>query len=1663
MTFKPITVLLAAVLAGSFRSMPIAEGAPSETFASSTKSTPVFSCDADPSFVLKVDFRVVKSQGSSFIVVHRAAGDDRVVLGAGHISLISASAPKLRWNSTVNIAAANFAAVNELLLTRRPNLLRVTLNGRTLLEMHDSSSTVNGANAAQSVSLDDPLHRLALVGEPRYQPTEPIYLADDFMVLPNAPSHWQSVAGTWHVAGVERPNDAADPFKFLGFASEDGVAINKDSRWFWSDYQVDAAVHPVDDKAGAGIVFDYRGPRDYFAFCWNAAAGPNGELQLWHLLGERIIPLASRKARARNGQWYHLAVHGFGTNVTAYVDETPVLAAADLALSGGQCGLFVNGDPGAEFDDFLVQSATDQHLMSTDRAAGNAWQDRTFATDTLMASWGSAEALWEPSAQADQRWYWYRGVLYHGAHIHIEPVPGQDNLGIQEIAMFAGDQSAGGIHLYFADGKIAATNHGKKVAAAALEAPKQLDIDCDEGGLTVRVEGRTVLNYRGDMGPLAGRVGLRWANSSLAAVAAAASVDSRSLREYRFDNAPVDWSIESGIWQSTTRWACVPNWSFFGGKGTPTAAIWNKRRYGGDQWIEAFVAPREGSTDWAHFSFPVNLNITFCAGSERTNGGYSLVYRTHDMSTVLYRLGVPVASTSSLVMPNWRNNPGFVYYRLEQTWHHLQIQRAGGRIRVWAEISSDSSPVPRSLLLDYTDPHPLAGDRLGLWTWGLNGMSIAQIRIAAQQISPPHFTPESDGNAVPNGVHRHVNEINGGSFRTDLISSPIDARSLSVVRFNYRAGADTRLALYAEAGGQRFRASFLGDVANDGDAIDMGRVSIGDNAWKRDGFGLLLDGAASTGKAEPWQHAAFALRQALRQFYPSGDLPRIEHLYVADTSNSPEDIGGLQVNSKGETFEWKAPEVPRVVRIYYPLPMLEWLTPNGNLPDAPLRLRVKDATSDPAKLAIAVNGHTLGLGQPGVSWNATDRVLSIDPTAAGLSFTDGQQVTANARASADSKPTEPSAGASWIYHRSTDKTLPTAPVVSTVNGPDRIDTFEGGLGAWRNISGERGATLWRDGSTAAGGHASLRLYHRGLTGMYGAMICDKPFDARRWPLFSFDYKMTQQLHISFIAEIGGRWYEIRMTDGDTTFPDLGAIANVRKDDQWHSAEFNLLQAVQWSAPGNTVVTRLFLGNTGIMNNLQDISWHLDNFRFVPALPSGRNGTLSWSATARGGIAGYAFDFDNSPSTVPVATVVPQTTSGAIPPNSTYLHVRAVDQTGIWGPTSHFRFALLPAGAPLPDSGAVTQISGQPEAKLPAPAVEVKLASGVAIDIESLHWRARASDTWREYEASTPALQYDQAIGVIRWRDPSLSPMDANTRPYSLQCELTANDLSGQPVLKGSWHWTVDASLDKSTPDAPYISYIPANCLYRSDFEHGLPAQAGIRRSSWVLPDSEDAATGHGSMRVVNMLENDFFGAFLHKDGWQVDRYPRIAFDYNFKDSGNNLNLVALVNGDMQLVAFTGYNTFYPVFRENTIGHIDGIQDARWHHADYDFGAMLRARYPDTPRFHADYLGTWATGWRRYQNPPGANLLFDNFTIYSPVATSAGFEWQPPQAQNGIRGYSCLLDQLPDTAPPAEINATETHRQFSGLKPGHYYFHVRACDRAGNWGPVAHLDFTLVAP
>jgi subtilisin family serine protease len=76
------------------------------------------------------------------------------------------------------------------------------------------------------------------------------------------------------------------------------------------------------------------------------------------------------------------------------------------------------------------------------------------------------------------------------------------------------------------------------------------------------------------------------------------------------------------------------------------------------------------------------------------------------------------------------------------------------------------------------------------------------------------------------------------------------------------------------------------------------------------------------------------------------------------------------------------------------------------------------------------------------------------------------------------------------------------------------------------------------------------------------------------------------------------------------------------------------------------------------------------------------------------------------------------------------------------------------------------------------------------------------------------------------------------------------------------------------------------------------------------------------------------------------------------------------------------------------------------------------------------------------------------------SASPTLTWTASSDMTRIAGYSFELDASPATTPDATVDGGTATKSYTGAATGQRYFHVRACDGAGNWGPVSHFGVKM---
>jgi hypothetical protein len=217
------------------------------------------------------------------------------------------------------------------------------------------------------------------------------------------------------------------------------------------------------------------------------------------------------------------------------------------------------------------------------------------------------------------------------------------------------------------------------------------------------------------------------------------------VKDYLFKTAPADW-MKVGQWEVTNRFACDPRWSHLNGESHSAAVLWHKDRFIGDVTLEFYAGMRmrQGEMKTAerlYYPRVGDMNATVCATGEEASSGYSFILGAWDPLwsetwTRILRKNQSVADTDVQLLPRTRIagssarvvrvgwDPGG--RPIHGAWYYVKIRKTGNQVKYYFD---------NHLALTFQDDDPLAGDRLGIWTYN-NSMMVARARISYNRVEP---------------------------------------------------------------------------------------------------------------------------------------------------------------------------------------------------------------------------------------------------------------------------------------------------------------------------------------------------------------------------------------------------------------------------------------------------------------------------------------------------------------------------------------------------------------------------------------------------------------------------------------------------------------------------------------------------------------------------------------------------------------------------------------------------------------------------------------------------------------------------------------------------------------------------------------------------------------
>lgn len=595
---------------------------------------------------------------------------------------------------------------------------------------------------------------------------------------------------------------------------------------------------------------------------------------------------------------------------------------------------------------------------------------------------------------------------------------------------------------------------------------------------------------------------------------------------------------------------------------------------------------------------------------------------------------------------------------------------------------------------------------------------------------PTGGVPSGVDLAIENGALKLTN-VHPGSFGVDTKLKPFDALQLANLDFDYRLNPEVKVNIFFKVNGVYHGVLFSGPRRVRPGSILLGKVEnvVADNKWHHahlplrdwlrklyptsDAFSIeevlignwdnanyLMAGIGGNDAGATWRMDNFALTAigpgaAKFQFSSAPGTP-LTHAETYSWSldggpDTPLSSSDLTVTA-GDGYHLlkvhdKTGKQSAVYGFYAATTPPHVGTPRlqGNILAVPI---AASADLDSKPLRVTVAGRAFDAQSPYLRWDGASGAIDLDAAAAGFSWKDNEQVPVQIEGIKDtlghSLPTQ-----NEVLHVAYAQQHGTPPLpdihvdldgAGTATDKENLvgsGTFENSLDEWAT-RGEGGAIVERDTALAATGRASVRLTCPATAAPFGAWIRQTSFDAARYPVISFDYRVSPQVRTNFLVGFQGGTFDIKFTDHDNVMPRLGAVPNVIADNQWHHANIDLGAMLRAARPGaaNYRVDWLALSDTGWMGNARGVQYWFDNFQFVPVTKAAPvHATVTLKDVT--GLQAVSWVEDDHPNTIPPATAKPATPLELSGKGRVWLHVRAQNGAGQWSAPVHIPLTLGP--------------------------------------------------------------------------------------------------------------------------------------------------------------------------------------------------------------------------------------------------------------------------------------------------------------------------------------------------------------------------------------------------
>ncbi len=569
---------------------------------------------------------------------------------------------------------------------------------------------------------------------------------------------WDRLGGKWE------PADGRDA-EGLEFSAgpEGGLRVFGSARW--GNYVSRAEILPRSGRVG--LVYHYRDATSYSCLSYDVDAGM---LELVRFRGGKR-EVVDKKAVKLAPEMHTFEVYLDRGLTRARVDGRYELSDWQTDTEVGGSGLAELGRTGLAVWNgrALARSASVQLSGELEPLPSI---NPIFATDREMTNWSSWQGDWAMNPRDPKKVRWHRAKFSGDVTLLVEVAKlEKDDYELALSVAKSGVKAKNGYILKLVrpvpEGLAAEAKSGEGLPAGAALVLTRNGVTVAQSlvpgsgrvwTLALRKAGPFLIGYVNsrqvltfiDSAPLTGQK-VAWYGRGVKVEDDGFRVYSPAVLNYPFSKAPSDWRVAAGLWEVSNRWQCDPRWSFFSGRSlshqerTMTGAeanlpadkklqavLWNKREFGDNVVIEFFAGIKMLRRRGARYQYARDINCTLSADGKDVSSGYSFLFGGFDNDhSAIMRKGKEVARTSSEErhrIPRRSN----IHHR----WFYVRAERRGAELHFTVDGG-------RVVDLKYTDPDPLPGKRMAIWTWDC-GIIISRVRVSgagARGFEPFDFTP----------------------------------------------------------------------------------------------------------------------------------------------------------------------------------------------------------------------------------------------------------------------------------------------------------------------------------------------------------------------------------------------------------------------------------------------------------------------------------------------------------------------------------------------------------------------------------------------------------------------------------------------------------------------------------------------------------------------------------------------------------------------------------------------------------------------------------------------------------------------------------------------------------------------------------------------------------